>query len=148
MTDFSFSAVTRMLRATALIEERFSAGLSAIHGLSLRETLLLLHVQAAPGGRLSRVDLAKRLHVSPSTATRMAKPLEKIGVVGREPDPRDARLAYVVLTEAGETLLNDAKATLQRQCADLFKDRWEEDHIGALSALVGRLTTHLPGDLG
>lgn len=137
-----------MLRATDLIEERFSAGLSAIHGLSLRETLLLLHVQAAPGGRLSRVDLAKRLHVSPSTATRMAKPLEKIGVVGREPDPRDARLAYVVLTEAGETLLNDAKATLQRQCADLFKDRWEEDHIGALSALVGRLTTHLPGDLG
>lgn len=147
MADFSYPAVTRMLRAAALVEERFSAGLSAVHGLSLKETLLLLHVQAAPGGRLSRVDLARRMHVSPSTATRMAKPLEKIGVVGRQPDPRDARLAYVVLTEAGETLLTDAKATLMRLSADLFRDRWEEDHIAALSALLGRLTTHLPGDL-
>ena len=147
MTNPSFSAVLRLLGATARFEERVAGELGSIHGLALKEVLLLMHLERAPRMRLSRIDLAKRLHVSPSTVTRMASPLEKLGRVGREADPRDARLAYVVLTESGRQLVANARATLERMAADTFRDRWTEQEIASLADLLGRLTAGQPVDL-
>jgi DNA-binding MarR family transcriptional regulator len=144
----SFSAILSLLGANARLEERFSAGLGSLHGLALKEVLLLIHLERAPRTRLSRIDLAKRLHVSPSTVTRMAAPLEKLGCVGREADPRDARLAYVVLTKAGQELVANARATLEGMAADVFRDRWTKPEIAALADLLGRLTAGQPSDLG
>ena len=56
-------AAAQLIQAHAELEERFSAGLGAIHGLSLKEAMLLLHVAQAEGRRLSRIDLAKRLSI-------------------------------------------------------------------------------------
>ena len=67
-SDASFAAILRLFRAHASLEEQFSNGLGSIHGLSLKDTLLLMHVAHAEGGRLSRIELARRLSVSPSTA--------------------------------------------------------------------------------
>ena len=147
MTNPSFSAVLNLLGTHARLDERFDHSLGVLHGLSLKETLLLMHLERASLKRLSRIDLAKRLHVSPSTVTRMTNPLEKLGCVGREADPRDARLAYVVLTEAGQRLVGDARATLERMAADLFRDRWTTAEIATLADLLGRLTAGQPGDL-
>ena len=96
---------------------------------------------------LKRIGLSKRLHVSPSTVTRMCAPLEKRHVVGREPDPRDARLAYVVLTKAGQQLITDARATLEGLSADVFRDRWTKPEIASLADLLGRLTAGQPSEL-
>lgn len=148
MIQPSLTAVLHLLRAHARIEEAFSGKLGAVHGLSLKETLLLTHLARAERERLSRVDLAKRLCVSPSTVTRMAIPLEKIGLIGRESDPRDARLAYVVLTDAGQSLVAQATETLERLSADVFSDRWSETEIERLGSLLGRLTASLPGNWG
>lgn len=147
MNTPSFSATLNLLRANARLEERFAGELGSVHGLALREVLLLMHLERAPLHRLSRIDLAKRLHVSPSTVTRMTTPLEKLGCVGREADPRDARLAYVVLTEAGQRLVGEARATLECMAADLFRDRWAKAEIATLADLLGRLTAGQPGDL-
>lgn len=147
MSNPSFAATLNLLRATARLEERFAGELGSVHGLALREVLLLMHLDRAPLKRLSRVDLAKRLHVSPSTVTRMTTPLEKLGCLGRDADPRDARLAYVVLTEAGQRLVGEARATLERMAADLFRDRWTKAEIATLADLLGRLTAGQPGDL-
>jgi DNA-binding MarR family transcriptional regulator len=68
-------------------------------------------------------------------------------MVGRQSDARDARLAYVVLTPAGQRLVTDARATLERMAGDLFKDRWGTQEIATLAELLGRLTAGLPGDL-
>lgn len=148
MANPSFSAVLHLLGANARLEVRFTGGLGSLHGLALREVLLLMHLDRAPRTRLSRIDLAKRLYVSPSTVTRMAAPLEKLGVVSREADPRDARLAYVVLTGAGLELVANARATLEVMAADIFRDRWTKPEIAALADLLGRLTAGQPGDLG
>ncbi|MDI1283132.1 MAG: MarR family transcriptional regulator [Reyranella sp.] len=148
MITSSFSAVLRLLGANARLEERFSNGLGSLHGLALKEVLLLMHLERAPRRRLSRIDLAKRLYVSPSTVTRMAAPLEKLGVVSREADPRDARLAYVVLTEAGQELVANARASLEVMATDIFRDRWTSDDIATLAELLGRLTSGQPSDLG
>ena len=106
-----------------------------------------MQLERAPQRRLSRVDLAKRLNVSPSSVTRMTAPLEKLGRVGREADPRDARLAYVVLTEPGARLVAEARTTLERMAADTFRDRWSKTDIATLAELLGRLTASQPGDL-
>lgn len=148
MTNTSFSAVLRLLGTNARLEQRFSNGLGSLHGLSLKEVLLLMHLAQAPRRRLSRIDLAKQLYVSPSTVTRMAAPLEKLGVVSREADPRDARLAYVVLTDAGQELVVNARASLDVMAADIFRDRWTKADITTLAELLGRLTAGQPGDLG
>jgi DNA-binding MarR family transcriptional regulator len=147
MSNPSLSSVLALLRAHARIEEEFGNALGFIHGLGLKELLLLMHLASAPTLRLSRIDLAKRLHVSASTVTRMTQPLEKLRIVGRQSDPRDARLAYVVLTAAGQRLVKDARATLERSSESLFRDRWSKQEIATLADLLGRLTTGLPGEL-
>ena len=43
-----FSAVSNLLRASALLEERFAGELAGIHGLALKEVLLLMHLERAP----------------------------------------------------------------------------------------------------
>jgi DNA-binding MarR family transcriptional regulator len=147
MTNASLAAVLHLLRAHARIEEGFSGKLGAVHGLSLKETLLLMHLARAERERLPRVDLARRLSVSPSTVTRMAAPLEKLGLIGREPDARDARLAYVTLTDAGKILVEHATATLERLSGETFSDRWSAQEIERLGSLLGRLTAGQPGSL-
>jgi DNA-binding MarR family transcriptional regulator len=147
MSKAPFTTVINLLRAQALIQERFSGELGSVHGLALNEALLLMHLEKAPLRRLTRVDLAKRLHASPSTVTRMAAPMEKTGLVVRQPDPRDARLAYVALTEAGLTLVGDVRKTLERRSTDLFRDRWSDSEIASLAKMLGRLTAGELGDL-
>jgi len=143
MKTSSSNAVLELFNANARLEQRFTAGLSAVHGVALKEVLLMRHVQRATGAKLSRVDLAKLLHSSPSTVTRMTKPLEKIGLIDREADARDARLAYVVLTPAGKTLLKNATRTLEQMANEFLKQRCSEEQITLLESLLSRISGRL-----
>ncbi|MEO5698298.1 MAG: hypothetical protein ABIQ60_14325, partial [Burkholderiaceae bacterium] len=79
--------------------------------------------------------------------TRMAAPMEKTGLVSRQPDARDARMAYVALTDSGLTLVGEVRQTLERQAAAYFRDRWSDDDVATLERLLARLTANQPGDL-
>src|SRR5260221_7741980 len=129
MSDTSLTAILRLLHAQSFVESRVDPGLGAIHGLALREFLFLMQLDQAPANRLRRVDLATRLNVSQSTVTRAALPLEKLGFVRREADPRDARVGYVVLTKAGRQRVADARVTLEDMAAKIFRDRWSDKEI-------------------
>jgi DNA-binding MarR family transcriptional regulator len=148
MSDLTLRAVLRLIAVSSSLEARLGPSLGSVHGISLGEYLLLRHLSGAPLGRLRRVDLAAALHVSQSSVTRMTEPMEKIGLVRREADPRDARVAYVVLTEAGIERLRDAEDTLGQASERIFDDRWTPEEIESLSALLGRLAHSLPGHLG
>jgi DNA-binding MarR family transcriptional regulator len=147
MSDTSLAAILRLLHAQSFVEARFDPGLGAIHGLALRELLFLMQLDQAPANRLRRVDLATRLNVSQSTVTRAALPLEKLGFVRREADPRDARVGYVVLTKAGQRRVAEARVTLDQMADKIFRDRWTNKEIATLASLLGRFTAALPGDL-
>jgi len=69
----------------------------------------------------------------------MAIPVEKPGLIGRESDDRDARLAHVVLTEVGQRVVADATATFGRMAAEVFRDRWTREEIDTLADLLGRI---------
>ena len=138
-SDTAALAALRLFQASARFEEKFNSALGSIHGLSLKDALLLRYVADAEGGRLSRIELAKLLSVSPSTVTRTTAPLEKRGFLGRESHPHDARFAYVVLTKAGKRAVADAQATFERLSAEIFRDRWKPAEIETLGSLLGRL---------
>ena len=129
----------RLLQAGDELKAKLSGEFSAIHGISVNEYFLLLHLDKAEKNRLARVELAKRMHISASTVTRMSAPLEKIGLVRREVDERDARLSYVVLTAAGKTKLAEAQQTFAKRAGYAFQDRWSDTELEQLSELLGRL---------
>jgi DNA-binding MarR family transcriptional regulator len=99
-------------RVVALWENRFDAELGAVHGLGFSEFAALYHVAEAPSARLRRVDLARRLALTPSGVTRLLGPLERRGIVTREADGNDARATFAVLTRSGRALMKDATATV------------------------------------
>jgi DNA-binding MarR family transcriptional regulator len=98
----------RLARAWATLARRLDSALGAHHGISFADYQLLLHLQRAPGGRLRRVDLADRLGLTASGVTRSLLPLEKIGLVTRQSDPRDARVGYALITPTGDELVTNA----------------------------------------
>ena len=46
-----------------------------------------------------------------SAITRILIPLEKIGLIAREHDPRDARVGYAAITKAGRRICREALET-------------------------------------
>jgi len=147
MEDLCLKNTLRLLQSADQVKARLSGDFASVHGLSVNEVFLLMHLEQAPLHRLSRVELAKRMYVSASTVTRMAAPMEKIGLVSRQADTRDARLAFVVLTEPGLEKVNEARVTFAKQATYVFRDRWTEEDLALLSALLHRLIADAPGDL-
>jgi DNA-binding MarR family transcriptional regulator len=94
------------------VERRLDASLGAIRGISYAEYRLLRALGDSPRSRSSRVDLAQQIGITPSGITRALRPLEKLGVVKTVKAERDARLAIATLTNAGETLLQDASGVV------------------------------------
>ncbi len=139
MTNLHTINALRLLQSADEFQARLSGEFAAVHGLSVNEFFLLMHLEHATNQRLSRVELARRMHVSGSTVTRMVAPMEKIGIVAREVDARDARFAFVVITRAGQTKLSEARATFEKQAGYLFQDRWNDAELEQLSELLHRL---------
>src|SRR5215472_17172748 len=106
-TTPSLDFCLRLAKAHAELVRRFDGQLGTLHGLSLGDFILLLNLSRAPGGKLRRVDLAEKLGLSASAVTRSLIPLERIGLVKRQRDMRDARIGYAVLTKTGQRVLEE-----------------------------------------
>ena len=120
----------RLARAYAEAMRQIDARLSSIHGLSFSDFTILYHLKQAHGAKLRRIDLAERMGLTASAVTRSLLPLEKIGLVARQSDPRDARVGYACLTPAGERLFNDAIRTAESTCRDVLGASRDERDAG------------------
>ncbi|MGW6309603.1 MarR family winged helix-turn-helix transcriptional regulator [Streptomyces niveus] len=139
MSD-ELDAVLRIARAQAALVKRFDSALGGLHGVSLADFTALLRLCQAPGGRMRRVDLAEALGLTASGVTRGLAPLERIGLVMRETDARDARVAYAALTETGRERLADMLATAEQVAAEIFSaPAWGEEDVRQLSVLLTQL---------
>src|SRR6476661_6126607 len=127
----------RMARAWAALSRRLDSALGSHHGISFADYQLLLNLQRAAGGRLRRVDLAARLGLTASGVTRSLLPLEKIGLVGRQSDPRDARVGYALITASGSALAAHADATVDQLSGEALA-AFDGTQLQVLSALLGQ----------
>ena len=83
----------------------------SVHGISFSEFCILHRLFQAPGQRLSRVELAGSVGLSASGITRLLLPMEKIKLVEKEQNARDARVSLVKLTATGQQIYLDAQQT-------------------------------------
>jgi DNA-binding MarR family transcriptional regulator len=127
-----------LAKVHARLARRFDGRLGSWHGISFADFVLLLHLSRAPGSRLRRVDLAAELGLTGSAVTRALIPLEKIGLVTREPDPRDARVGYAVLSRSGQRIVREALESaemISREAISIESGR----RVAALNRVVRKL---------
>jgi DNA-binding MarR family transcriptional regulator len=88
-------------------------------------------------GALRLSDLAARMELDASTASRHIRALEQLGLVRRSPDPDDGRAFRVELTEQGiEQWETGARRRMELLSAAM--DGWSEDDILTFERLMTR----------
>ena len=138
-TTAALSTVLQLAHARTVVVRDVDASLEGHHGLGLNDLALLLELNSSPNNRLRRLDLAERLGITPSGVARQLAPLERRGLVGRESHPDDARLAIVVLTEAGSRVVGDVLPTAEEAATRVLARIWNEDEQQRASALLQRV---------
>lgn len=132
----ALDTVLDLALARTLVLRHVDAPLGHHHGVSLSDLALLLELRAASGETLRRVDLASRLGITPSGVARQLAPLERIGLVGREANPRDARLALVTLTESGRRVADEARVTAEEAAEGALAAIWADSERAQLGSLL------------
>lgn len=133
----STELLLNLIELNASINRQLSGPLS-LQGIGLSEYLVLNHLHQAKDGRMRRVDLATHVGLTPSGITRLLNPMEKIGLVEKEANPRDARVSLAVLTKAGEQIYQDASQGF-KQCAEqVLRHLGEQDQhqLGQILKLI------------
>ena len=94
-----------LARIQAIMARRFDSRLGG--GLGISDFVILYHLSQADEEKMRRVDLAEKIGLTASGITRLLAPMEKIGLIQREKDVRDARVSYVMLAPGGKRLLTE-----------------------------------------
>jgi DNA-binding MarR family transcriptional regulator len=93
------------------------------HGISLSEFMVLHQLNKAQDQMMSRIELADAVNLSASGITRLLTPMEKIHLVDKEKNSRDARISLVKLTYSGRDLYKYAflscKQAMDSSTADI-----------------------------
>ncbi len=97
-------------------------------------------------GPLRVSDVAGRLHVDLSVASRQVAALDRAGYVTREPDGDDRRALVVGLTERGTAVLRDTHRRMVTAFGHALGD-WDERDIAALADGLARLRADFETDL-
>lgn len=135
--DHSTTLIKLWTKTTA-INRSLDARLGSIHGIGFTEFMALHHLYASPELKMRRTDLAKALCRSASAVTKMLNPMEKIGLVTKETNPRDLRSSMVKLTAVGLKKFQQASNTLNQMSGEVFQ--YLDPHGGEqLGGLLTRL---------
>jgi DNA-binding MarR family transcriptional regulator len=103
--------------------------------------IILYQLNTAEDKKLRRIDLADKIGLTASGVTRLLLPMEKIGLVGRDTNPRDARVSYVTLAPGGERVLREATERAEMVASSIVpsKDIEKIDMFIRLSNDIRRL---------
>ncbi len=88
----SLRLLMNLTKVQSVISRRFDR--LGMHGIGFNDFTILYLLSKAGGEKMRRIDLA-----------------EKIGLIKRGSNERDARISYVVLTDTGSALFADAHTT-------------------------------------
>ena len=109
----------QMDKANAIVSRKFSG-----RAVGFNDLAILIALSGAPDNKMRRIDLAEQLGLTPSGVTRMLLPMEKIGLIKREANARDARVSYVMLTPSGKRVLDESRELAEEVCEELVpKDK-------------------------
>ena len=124
------------------LSKKIDSALS-IHGVSFSEFMILFHLNGAPMKRLKRIELAEKLSLSASGITRLIAPMEKIGLVHKESNKRDARVSLVKISASGVRVLEEATVTLDmvsRSILSVINEKAIEGTLKTFKSLGGSIS--------
>jgi len=94
----------------------------SVHGIAFSEFVVMYQISLAPHKTIRRIDLAEEVGMSASGITRLLNPMEKIKLIEKEVNPRDARVSFVKLSNVGVELLNDAIKSVVQISDEILKE--------------------------
>jgi DNA-binding MarR family transcriptional regulator len=132
-----------LYQASASLRGELSRRLEAEADMTVLEQDVLWYLSNAVDRRMTMSELAGRLMISRSGATRLVDRLERRGWVGRESQPDNRRVTYAVLTSAGAQAMRRAFLVVNRGRKELFGDRLTATDIEELRRILGKLLRRL-----
>ena len=137
--DPRLGAWRTFLRAHAQVIRALERELQAEQDLALTDYDVLVQLATAEEQRLRMSDLADRLLLSRSGATRLVDRLVAGGLVERVTCESDRRGQWAQLTDDGFSRLRDATPTHLRGVAEHFVDRLDPDQLRSLERMLDRV---------
>jgi DNA-binding MarR family transcriptional regulator len=137
--DPRLAAWSAFLRAHARVIRDLERELQAEQRMALTDYDVLVQLANAEDSRLRMSELADRLLLSRSGATRLVDRLAAQGLVERVMCDDDRRGQWASLTDAGYERLRQASPTHLRGVAEHFLDRLSADDLTALEHAFTRL---------
>lgn len=137
--DPRLAAWSAFLRAHARIVRELETELQAEQRMALTDYDVLVQLANAEDRRLRMSELADRLLLSRSGATRLVDRLVAQGLVERVMCDVDRRGQWASLTDAGVDRLRQASPTHLRGVAEHFLDLLSADELAALERAFTRL---------
>jgi DNA-binding MarR family transcriptional regulator len=138
------AAWSTFLRAHARVTRELERELEAEQDLSLADYDLLYELAVADGCRLRMSELADRLALSRSGATRLVDRLEAAGLVDRQTCATDRRGYWATVTDAGIGRLRAATPTHLRGVCEYFIDRIPSAELEQLQRTLERVVAAEP----
>lgn len=127
------------LRAHARVVRELEQELQADQGMALTDYDVLVQLAGADARRLRMSELADRLLLSRSGATRLVDRLVTDGLVERVSCESDRRGQWASLTDAGHERLRNAAPTHLSGVARHFLDRFAPEELPALEGMLERV---------
>ncbi|MGW7415530.1 MarR family winged helix-turn-helix transcriptional regulator [Streptomyces sp. NPDC054863] len=147
-TDPALTALAQGWCALSLLHSRIEAhiekALQARHDLSVREYSLLdvlSRQHSGPGGHLQMRQVAEAVLLSQSATTRLVTRLEDRGLLTRYLCDTDRRGIYTDVTDAGRTLLTQARPTNDTALRKALDAAAENPELAPLVRTVEELRT-------
>lgn len=110
----------------------------SVHGISFSEYLVMYELSKMTNQSMRRIDLAENTGMSASGITRLLNPMEKLNVVEKEQNARDARVSLVKLTDAGFELFTNATQSVF-QSTDIFLEALGEKDIELFLNIITKI---------
>ncbi|MBV8326345.1 MarR family transcriptional regulator [Chryseobacterium sp.] len=105
----------------SVIARKFDA--LSVHGLGFNDFVILYILGTSSERKMRRIDLAEKIGLTASGITRLLNPLEKIGLVTREINERDARVSYVVITSSGQKIFEEAQISAENITKEILSSK-------------------------
>lgn len=109
-----------------------------MHGISFTEYMIMHYLDASVLKTMRRIEIAESVGISASGVTRLIAPMEKVGIVEKESNPRDARQSLVKLSKAGQRIFKEASASFE-ECAENILKPLSDKQLEKLIELSGKL---------
>ncbi len=134
--DPRIGAWRAFLRAHAQVVRRLERELHDEQGMALTDYDVLVQLARSDQRRLRMSELADRLLLSRSGATRLVDRLVADGLIERVSCEDDRRGQWAALTDAGLRRLREAVPTHLRGVATHFLDRLSADELASLERML------------